>query len=153
MAGPRAGGVRVAAIAVIVAGLSACSPILRSHGYAPNDEQLAEIVVGVDTRDSVAEAVGSPSVSGVMRDNAWYYVLSEWKTVGYRAPEVTDRQVVAISFDGNGTVSNIERFGLEDGRVIPLNRRVTESNVQGISFIQQLLGNIGNFRPEDFSSE
>ncbi|ARE38888.1 Outer membrane lipoprotein OmlA [Rhodovulum sp. P5] len=132
--------------------LSACTPIIRNHGYAPTEADLEEIVVGVDTRDTVADVVGSPTVSGVMRDNAWYYVESRWRTIGYRAPEITDRQVVAISFDRNGTVANIERFGLEDGRVIALNRRVTESNIQGISFLRQLLGNIGQVTPEQFTA-
>ncbi|HDR27177.1 MAG TPA: outer membrane protein assembly factor BamE, partial [Rhodovulum sp.] len=35
------------------------------------------------------------------------------------------------------------------GRVIALNRRVTESNVKGISFLGQLFRNLGNFRAED----
>ncbi|GAA0303832.1 outer membrane protein assembly factor BamE [Rhodovulum strictum] len=122
---------------------------MRKNGYAPSEEDLAGIVVGVDTRDSVAELVGTPSVNGVMRDEAWYYVENTWKTVGPRAPENVDRQVVAISFGPNGTVENVERFGLEQGRVIALNRRVTEANVQGISFLGQLFRNLGNFRADD----
>jgi len=150
MAGPRAGFAGWARIVVLCAALAACSPIYRSHGYAPSDADLQQIVVGVDTRDSVAEAVGSPSAAGVVGDNAWYYVQSDWVTRGYFSPEVTKREVVAITFDAQGIVRNIERYGLKDGNVIALNRRVTESNVQGISFIRQLLGNVGNFRADDF---
>lgn len=129
--------------------LAACSSIVRNHGYAPSDEQLQEVLVGVDTRDTVAEVVGQPSTAGVVRDDAWYYVASRRETNGWRAPQETDRQVVAISFDGNGTVSNVERFTLQDGRVIALNRRVTDDNVKGITFLRQLLGNLGNFNAED----
>ncbi|MBN2905439.1 MAG: outer membrane protein assembly factor BamE [Rhodobacteraceae bacterium] len=149
MAYPRAFFTRLAQIVGLSVALAACAPIERNHGFAPTDDELSQIVVGVDTRDSVAETVGAPSAAGVMRDTAWYYVSSAWTTVAYRAPEETDRQVVAISFDEGGTVRNIERFGLEDGRVITLNRRVTESNVKGISFVRQLLGNIGNFSAAD----
>ncbi|TCO72439.1 outer membrane protein assembly factor BamE [Rhodovulum euryhalinum] len=149
MARSRAGTARLALIAVLTAALAACSPIVRTHGYAPSEEDLSAIVVGVDTRDTVAEVVGTPSANGVMRDNAWYYVANTWETVGPRAPENVDRQVVAVSFAEDGTVENVERFGLEQGRVIALNRRVTDSNVKGISFLRQLLGNIGNFRAED----
>lgn len=150
MARPRAGSGRLALIAVLSAALAACSPITRTHGYAPSDRDLDEIVVGVDTRDTVAEVVGTPSISGLVSEDAWYYVENTWETRGYRAPENVDRQVVAVSFSGDGTVQNIERFGLEQGRVIALNRRVTDANVQGISFLRQLLGNLGNFRAEDF---
>lgn len=149
MARPRAGTARLALIAVLCAVTAACSPIVRTHGYAPTEEDLAEIAVGVDTRDTVAEIVGTPSIGGVIGESAWYYVENTFETVGYRAPENVSRQVVAISFAEDGTVRNIERFGLERGRVVALNRRVTESNVQGISFLRQLMGNIGNFRAED----
>ncbi|PTW47046.1 Beta-barrel assembly machine subunit BamE [Rhodovulum kholense] len=149
MARPRAVHAKLALTAILSAGLLACSPIQRSHGYAPSDEDLAGVTVGVDTRDSVAELVGPPTMGGVMRDDAWYYVQSDWETVGFREPKETERQVVAISFDKAGTVENVERFGLEDGRVIALNRRVTESNIKGVSFLRQMLGNIGQFNAED----
>lgn len=40
-------------------------------------------------------------------------------------------------------MTNIERFGLEDGQVIQLSRRVTESSVQDIGFLRQILSNFG----------
>jgi len=64
-------------------------------------------------------------------------------------PREIDRQLVAISFDTRGVVQNVERFTLEDGRVVAISRRVTDSNIKGISFIRQLLGNIGNIRAGD----
>ena len=69
----------------------------------------------------------------------------------YRHPEIVDRQLVAISFDSDGFVSNIERFGLEDGRVIALNRRVTDVAVESPGLIRQLLGSIGNITADDLS--
>ncbi|KPQ14077.1 MAG: hypothetical protein HLUCCO18_16175, partial [Rhodobacteraceae bacterium HLUCCO18] len=45
--------------------------------------------------------------------------------------------------------SNVERFGLEDGNVVALSRRVTDSNVQGIGFLRQLLGNLGRINLDD----
>ena len=35
-----------------------------------------------------------------------------------------ERQVVAISFNESGTVTNVERFGLERGQIVVLSRRV-----------------------------
>lgn len=137
------------ATGLLAGALAACTPIYRNHGYAPGQDDLEQIVVGVDTRESVAELVGSPQASGVVQDDAWYYVSSQRKTVGYRAPEEIGRDVVAISFKSDGTVANIERFGLQDGRVIALNRRVTDDNIKGVSFIRQLMGNIGRFNAED----
>jgi outer membrane protein assembly factor BamE (lipoprotein component of BamABCDE complex) len=127
--------------------LIGCSPIQRFHGYAPDDTQLAEIEVGRDTRETVAEKVGRPGLSGVMEGSAWYYVQSDWVERGWRAPEEVDRQVVAISFDNANRVSNIERFGLRDGEVVPLSRRVTSPGPSGLVLLRQLLSNFGQFNP------
>jgi hypothetical protein len=70
-------------------------------------------------------------------------VQSRYKQRGPYAARETERQVVVITFAESGTVANIERFGLEDGQVVALSRRVTESNIEGVSFLGQLLGNFG----------
>ena len=145
----KPGGIaKLAAAGILAAAIAGCSPIYRNHGYAPSDTELEEIVVGVDTQSTVGDVIGPPSASGVMRDEAWYYVSSRWRTRGALAPEILDRQLVAVSFDTDGVVRNVERFTLEDGRVIALNRRVTDDNIKGVTFIRQLLGNVGNFSAE-----
>ena len=108
---------RAAALLLLVLAVG-CSPIVRNAGYVPSDEDLSQINVGVDTRETVAAAVGVPGTGGVVETGGYYYVRSRWETRGPFAPQEVDRQVVAISFGADGTVSNIERFTLEDGRVI-----------------------------------
>lgn len=135
---------RALCLALGVVVIAGCTPLYTYHGYTPTDEQLADITVGKDTRESVAEVVGTPSSSGMLKESGYYYVSQRIETFAYRAPEVIDRQVVAISFDNRGVVSNVERFGLQDGNVVALSRRVTRSNVEGLTFLQQLFGNIGS---------
>lgn len=130
--------------------LAGCSAQYRNHGYVPPQEELANIVVGVDSRDSIAESIGTPTTSGVLNDSGYYYVRSKVRHYAYRAPEEIEREVVAITFDKRGVVRNIERFGLQDGRVVVLDRRVTSSSIADKSFIRQLLGNIGRFTASDF---
>ena len=93
----------------------------------------------------MAEVVGRPSVAGILDVGGWYYVKSKFRAYGFRERREIDREVVAISFDGNGVVENIERFGIEDGRVVTISRRVTDSNIKGVSFLRQLFGSFGNF--------
>lgn len=146
-------GARFAAIGLVLVVVSACSPIYRNHGYVPRDEELAEIEVGRSTTEDVANAVGRPSAIGVLSGSGWYYVGSRFRQVGLRAPVEIDRQVVAVSFDDAGVVQNIERFGLEKGEVVVISRRVTDSNIKGVSFLRQLLGNIGNIGAADILSD
>ncbi len=147
----RARPLRRLIVCVVLGLVVACSPVFRNHGYVPTETDLALIEVGRDTRETVAEKVGRPSASGLLNDVGWFYVQSRWRDYGARPPQEIDRQVVSITYSDAGTVSNVERFGLEQGRVVPLSRRVTESNIKGISLIQQLLGSIGKIRTDSLT--
>jgi len=137
-----------AALCAVVAG---CSPDYVNHGYIPPAEDLEQITVGVDTRETVDQVIGTPSTAGVVNEGGYYYVRSRKRTIGAFAPKTIDRQVLAISFNDAGVVSNIETFGLERGQVVPLTRRVTTSGVENSGFLRQLLGNLGRFNPAAFS--
>jgi outer membrane protein assembly factor BamE (lipoprotein component of BamABCDE complex) len=138
---------------VMLAAVSACAPVYRNHGYVPSEEELALVEVGTDTRETVGQKIGRPSTSGLLNDVGWFYVQSRYKEFGPRQPKEVDRQVLAVTFNEAGTVENIARYGLEDGRVVEISRRVTETNVKGMSFIQQILGNFGRVQASDFLGE
>jgi len=143
----------MARIVLMGAGLAlsvGCTTMYRNHGYAPTDEQLAEVLIGVDTRDTVADVVGPPTASGVVNGGDFYYVQSRFRLYGPLEPREIDREVVAIRFDAEGIVSNVERFGLENGQIVALSRRVTQDNVRDTTFLRQLFGSIGNFNAGDF---
>jgi outer membrane protein assembly factor BamE (lipoprotein component of BamABCDE complex) len=128
--------------AVLIAA-TACAPVYRNHGYVPTDEELALLTVGVDTQDSVAGVLGRPSAAALLSDDGWFYVQSRFVERGARAPKEIDRQLVAITFDEDGVLANVERFTLEDGRVVTLSRRVTDTNVKPPGLLSQLLRNFG----------
>lgn len=132
----------------LILSLTACVAQFRNHGYVPSAEQLAQISVGVDTKETIKDEIGTPGTEGILDSSAWYYVRSQFRHLGAFEPKEVDRQVVAISFDAQGRVSNVERFGLEQGRVVVLSRRVTDDGVKGITFLQQLFGNLGNVSAE-----
>jgi len=123
--------------------VTACSATFRNHGYMPPKEDVDLLVVGKDTRETVTESVGKPGTAGLLVDSGYYFVRSRFRHFAYYEPEEIDREVLAISFDTRGVVENIERFGLENGRVVALERRVTSSNIKGVSFLRQLFGSLG----------
>lgn len=136
-----------------LAGLAACTPQIRNHGYVPLEQDLALVQVGVDTRETVLELVGTPTAGGILNGSGYYYVASQFRHFGWLEPQEINREVLAISFDADGVVQNIERFGLEDGQVVVLTRRVTDDNIRDTTFIRQLMGNIGNFDAGSFIGE
>lgn len=129
--------------------LMSCSPIYRSHGYVPPAEDLNALVVGVDSRATVDETIGQPSMSGMAGGGDYYYVRSRFRAYGAMRPEVVERKVVAISFRPDNVIANIEEFGLENGQIVPLSRRVTDNSVVAKGFLRQLIGNIGQINPSD----
>lgn len=141
------------ALALMVAGvvfLASCAAVYQNHGYVPTDEELALIEVGSDNRETVEATLGRPSSQGLLNDVGWFYVQSRWKHFGAMQPKEIDRQVVSITFTEDGVVENIERFGLEKGQVVAISRRLTDSNIKGMGFLKQLLGNIGRLRADQF---
>ena len=138
-------------MAILVAGsLAGCATLEDRRGYIPDQVLLDEIMVGLDTKTTVRRIAGPPGATGLIEDDGWYYVSSEYRTFAWRAPVEVDREVVAITFDDQARVENIERFGLEDGQVVVLSRRVTTANTRGIGFLRQLFSNLGNLQPDQF---
>jgi outer membrane protein assembly factor BamE (lipoprotein component of BamABCDE complex) len=144
MTGPTK-GFKSAVLGVCLLAAAACTTQYRNHGYAPTSQDLEEVGVGVDTRDRVAETIGTPSASGVLDEGGYYYVRSRVRHYGARKPKVVERRVVAVTFDQRGVVRNVAEYSLEDGQVVPLSRRVTDGGVEERGVLAQLLANIGNF--------
>jgi outer membrane protein assembly factor BamE (lipoprotein component of BamABCDE complex) len=140
-----AAGLGPAAAALVLAvALGACAPQMRFHGYAPSESDLATIAVGRDTRDTVVERLGRPGMGGVLEGSDLFYVQSDWRHSHWRPPTEVDRQVVAISFDRNDRVANIQRFGLQDGEVVVLSSRVTDMGPRP-GLLRQVFGVFGQF--------
>lgn len=141
-------GVMAAAFGLVL--LTACTPIVHNHGYVPPEDMLAEVAVGKDTRDSVAEKVGLPLNKSLTGDAAWYYVATTRETFGPREPKVTSREIVAILFSDAGTVQQIDRYTAEDGREVTLTARVTDASVPDQNLLGQIFGNLGGPSASDF---
>ncbi len=134
--------------AMIGGGLSGCAAEVKNHGYAPDDELLAEITAGTDTRGSVRRKIGRPSTTGVFTESGWYYVATTVEHYMYYQPKVTDRRVVAVQFDVNDVVAAVNVYWLEDGRIIDLQTRTTPTQGRQLTILQQLLGNLGTLTGE-----
>ena len=132
------------AIAVALA-LQACAPIIRNHGYIPRESELATLAVGADSRDEVIAKIGRPSTTSLLGDQSLYYVQSRFRNFAFLPPLEVNREVLALSFLPDGRLGNVERFGLERGRVVQLEPRITGPVFADRTFINQLFGNIGRF--------
>lgn len=127
--------------------LSACAPLVKPvidhRGYVPDPEQVAAIQPGVDTKSSIAGRLGTPTVEANFDGDTWYYITTEQKSFLFHRPKITKEDVIAIRFNADSVVEEINRYGLKDHRKIDYVKRETPTRGKELSLLQQLLGNIG----------
>ena len=140
----------VAAVLALI--IAACSVTYEYHGYVPTGHDLRAVKVGESTPEDVLETVGRPASAGFLDPGTWYYAAAKIRRRAFRDPEFTDQQVVAISFNEEGTVSNVERFGLKNGQPVVLNRRITETDLGQLSIVDQLMKSFGRIDPGELLS-
>lgn len=127
---------------------TACAPVQRYNGYPIDSTATAPQApqIGVDTRDTVRQRFGTPSTTPVLDQTAWYYVSEVQSQVAFYTPHITDRRVMVVRFNGD-TVSAVENYGIERGRIISYDTHVTPTRGRELGVLEQLLGNIGNAVP------
>ena len=58
-----------------------------------------------------------------------------------------------MQFGQNGVVRGVARYGLEDGRIINLTTRTTETGGREMGVLEQLFGNLLNLDAEQFQDQ
>jgi outer membrane protein assembly factor BamE (lipoprotein component of BamABCDE complex) len=123
-----------------------CAPAVDQRGNLPNPDKLAEIHAGTTTKDEVAKILGTPSsVSVFNNDKLWYYISRRTSQTAFFEPDVLDQQVYIVSFDDQGVVKAVDHKALEDGKPITPVARATPAPGRELSFLEQLIGNLGKF--------
>jgi outer membrane protein assembly factor BamE (lipoprotein component of BamABCDE complex) len=148
-----------AAAAVLATG--ACTPMTNYSGFMVVENNPADLKVGEDTKTTVISKLGSPSATslteskaavpgqeiraaGPYDSNLWFYITQVTDRVAFYKPRVAKRDVVAVSFvPGTDQVAAVNKYTLEDGKVIAFNGRETPTRGREISILEQLLGNVG----------
>ncbi len=139
----------VAGVAVAVA-ISACSPTVINHGHRLDAARLEAIRPGVTSREEVRRLLGSPSTSGTLDNNTWYYVTQRKERANFYNEKLIDQEVVAVVFDERGIVARVERNGLQDAQPIEPVAETTPTRGNELTLLEQIVSNIGRFNaPSD----
>jgi outer membrane protein assembly factor BamE (lipoprotein component of BamABCDE complex) len=99
----------------------------------------------VTTRADVTSLLGTPTMHASFDDNTWLYIGSITRPVIAGTQHVNSQEVVALSFDQNGVLQNVETRTKKQSLPVTVVARVTPSPGSNASFMQQLLGNVGRF--------
>jgi outer membrane protein assembly factor BamE (lipoprotein component of BamABCDE complex) len=136
---------RASAVALAVLAGAACSPTIDNRGYVPDKEALERVKPGSQTRADVSELLGTPSSVTPFSDDTWIYIQRKTSTIAFLEPRVLEQNVVVIDFDDAGIVKDVRRYTLEDGKLIDPVTRTTPAPGKELSFLEQLIGNVGRF--------
>jgi outer membrane protein assembly factor BamE (lipoprotein component of BamABCDE complex) len=143
-------GAGFAMIVFAAAALTGCAAAReKNRGDQVEADRLERIVPGMHGKGDVAAILGSPSTVAPFDGNAWYYISSRTETIAFLPTEVTERQVVIVRFDGQGTVSDVETFGMERGEEVAFSDRVTPTFGTDLNAVEQLVSNLGRFNRDD----
>lgn len=139
---------RIGALAAMLAAVLAtgCSPTVDIRGNLPDPEDVAQIKAGETKRDDVIRLLGNPSTAGTFEHETWYYIgqRTEQRLTMFK-PTITDQRVLVVRFDKDGTVEELQQYGLKDGKPVDVVDRVTPTRGKDLTILQQLVGNVGRF--------
>ena len=133
-----------------VALVAGCTELNSYHGFVPPAAEVASLQVGVTTKADVISLFGQPFSERALENNTVYYASSQFQSFGPFAPKEVDRQVLAVDFDANDRLRNVSRYGLDDGRIVVLDRRVTEDGINDVTFLSQLFASFGRIDAGQF---
>ncbi|MCA3243706.1 MAG: outer membrane protein assembly factor BamE [Alphaproteobacteria bacterium] len=128
-------------VALLLAG---CAETLDTHGTVVPQSQLAKVVVGQSTKDEVRQLLGTPSATGTLNDDRWYYVTSVVGKKAFNPHDLKSRRVLVLDFDpSSSVVTALNERTERDGKEIDPNRAATGTAGQTMGFIEQMFSNFG----------
>jgi outer membrane protein assembly factor BamE (lipoprotein component of BamABCDE complex) len=118
---------------------------VATNGNIVEADRLADIHEGTSNKSDVANALGTPSATGTLDTNTWYYIGQRTEKVAFMAPEVVERKVVVFHFDDSNTLRKIEQVDLSAGQDVDFVSRTTPTAGKDLGFLEQMLSNVGRF--------
>lgn len=138
---------KTVALLTMAALLTACNPVLRTHGYVAAENKPQAVEPGSDTKASVLADLGNPSVRGTFDEeldtDTWYYMTSVRQRFAYLRPLIEERTITAITFNQDGQVTKVAEYGIEDGQYVNYVDRTTPTRGRELSVLEQIFGTIG----------
>jgi outer membrane protein assembly factor BamE (lipoprotein component of BamABCDE complex) len=129
--------------------LAACSARIDQRGNLLDPDAVLAVKPGVQTKDQVAQLLGTPSTVATFSDKTWYYISKRTETTAFFPSDITDQQVLVIKFDAADIVEKVQIYGMDDAYEIEPVSRTTPTYGQKLTILQQLFGNIGRFTKGD----
>ena len=131
------------AVLLAAAMLPGCASIRESRGYIEDATLTSLIQPKIDNRQSVESTLGRPTFTSQFGTPTWYYVSSITAQRPFNRPRIREHSVLAVTFDANGRVSEVNRSGVDQVVYLDPNGDKTPTLGRERGFLEDLFGNIG----------
>jgi outer membrane protein assembly factor BamE (lipoprotein component of BamABCDE complex) len=135
-------------VLAVVAGiflLSACSPTITSHGAFVSPSKRQAVTAGVTTAQELQANWGPPTAVAPFDGKTWYYIGEVDSQQGIFEHEVDKRQMIKVTIDDAGTVTEVADVDPKLAQNVDLVERKTLTAGKEYTAVQQFVGNIGKF--------
>jgi outer membrane protein assembly factor BamE (lipoprotein component of BamABCDE complex) len=128
---------------MIALAATGCSRVKGYQGYIADDVLISNVQPGIDNLTSVEKTLGRPTFVGEFDKSDWYYVARQTRQYAFALPTPTQQTVLRVRFDSAGTVTAVDKTGVDKVIKIRPNGDKTPTLGKDSNFFEELFGNIG----------
>ena len=131
-------------ISIILSNCQFKEPV-KGHGINFLENRSKKILVSESNKNDVVKVLGNPHTTSIDDENLWFYFdrkIASGKLVKFGDIELLENNVLVLSFDKYGVVSNKEFFSKEDMKRIKYSEMKTENPVTQDSFVTSFLQSV-----------
>ena len=141
---------RLSTLLIVITLLAtACTKQVATHGHILRTATVEDVRPGVATKQDVRAILGSPTTTAAFDSTVWYYIsqVRVWRS--FFKPATAQQQVLIMHFDQNDLLDRIGVLAENDSKEVTLVSRETPTAGHKLTFLEQLLGNIGRFTAQE----
>jgi len=140
---------RLAIFCALALMLPACAEVVHTRGHILRTATVEDVRPGVATKADVRAVLGSPTSTAAFDQGVWYYISQVKVSQAFFKPDTAQQQVLVVHFDDSDVVDSIGVLAEDDSKVVTLVARETPTAGHKLTFLEQLLGNIGRFTKQE----
>lgn len=123
--------------------LAACGETIIKHGHQFQENDLKSVTSGM-SQEQVRTTLGTPTTTATVGSgSAYYYISSTHGQTSFFKPVEKDRKVLAVYFNGLGSVDRVAHYGIKDGKVFDFASQETPTPSRDEGLIKALFRNLG----------
>jgi outer membrane protein assembly factor BamE (lipoprotein component of BamABCDE complex) len=105
---------------------------------------------GITSKERVLRIMGSPTlVSHLESDESWIYYFENVRYLLFFYPEIKERSILVLKFDGSDVIKELRSLNLEDeDEKFAFVKKYTAVESHKTGFFKSIFSNVGQVKPQ-----